>query len=78
MSKTIKIYFSEETGQKAIPGEFVQPGAGVDLEFETDGEYLVCIGQPGLFHQFWEKVPGQNWEKVNDLTSKLGEINNRT
>lgn len=26
----------EETGQKAIPGEFVQPGAGIDLEFETD------------------------------------------
>ena len=31
------MYLSETTGQKAIPGEFVQPGAGVDLEFETDG-----------------------------------------
>ena len=23
----------------------------------------------------WEKAPGQNWEKMIDLTSKLGEIN---
>ena len=29
----------------------------------------------GLFQQFWEKAPGQNWEKMIDLTSKLGEIN---
>ena len=29
-----------------------------------------------FFQQFWEKAPGQNWEKVIDLTSKLGEINN--
>ena len=29
----------------------------------------------GLFKQFWEKAPGQNWEKKIDLTSKLGEIN---
>ena len=28
----------------------------------------------GLFQQFWEKAPGQNWEKKIDLTSKLGEI----
>ena len=28
----------------------------------------------GLFKQFWEKAPGQNWEKMIDLTSKLGEI----
>ena len=35
------IYISEETGQKAIPGEFVQPGAGIDLEFETDGKYCL-------------------------------------
>ena len=25
--------------------------------------------------QFWEKAPTQNWEKMMDLTSKLGEIN---
>ena len=30
----------------------------------------------GLFQQFWEKAPGQNWGKKIDLTSKLGEINN--
>ena len=29
----------------------------------------------GFFQQFWEKAPGQNWEKMIDLTSKLGEIN---
>ena len=28
---------TEETGKKAIPGEIVQPGGGIDLEFETDG-----------------------------------------
>ena len=28
----------------------------------------------GLFQQFWEKAPGQNWEKLTDITSKLGEI----
>ena len=25
--------------------------------------------------QFWEKAPGQNWGKMINLTSKLGEIN---
>ena len=29
----------------------------------------------GFFQQFWEKTPGQNWEKMIDLTAKLGEIN---
>ena len=29
----------------------------------------------GLFQQFWEKAPVQIWEKMIDLTSKLGEIN---
>ena len=29
----------------------------------------------GFFQQFWEKAPGQNWEKMIDLTAKLGEIN---
>ena len=33
---------------------------------------------PGLFQQFWEKDPGQNWEKMIDLTTKLGEINGIT
>ena len=28
-----------------------------------------------FFQQFWEKAPGQNWEKMIDLTAKLGEIN---
>ena len=29
----------------------------------------------GFFQQFWQKAPGQNWEKKIDLTAKLGEIN---
>ena len=29
----------------------------------------------GFFQQFWEKALGQNWEKMIDLTAKLGEIN---
>ena len=29
----------------------------------------------GFFQQFWEKAPGQNWEKMINLTAKLGEIN---
>ena len=29
----------------------------------------------GFFQQFWEKAPGQNWEKIIDLIAKLGEIN---
>ena len=31
--------------------------------------------QQGFFQEFWEKAPGQNWQKMIDLTSKLGEIN---
>ena len=37
--------------------------------------FLICLWQ-GFFQQFLEKALGQNWEKMIDLTSKLGEINN--
>ena len=30
----------------------------------------------GFFQQFWEKASGQNWEKMINLSSKLGEIKN--
>ena len=33
------------------------------------------LHRQGLFQQFWEKAPRKNWEKMIDLTSKLGEIN---
>ena len=36
--------------------------------------FIVC--QQGFFQQFWENAPGQNWEKMIDLTAKLWEINN--
>ena len=39
---------------------------------------LISIYNQGFFQQFWEKAPGQNWEKMIDLASKLGEINERT
>ena len=29
----------------------------------------------GFFQQFLEKAPGQNWEKMINVTAKLGEIN---
>ena len=32
-------------------------------------------GSQGFYQRFWEKATGQNWEKMIDLTSKLGEIN---
>ena len=45
-----------------------------------DGFWFICCFMEimqcqGLFQQFWEKAPGQNWEKMIDFTSKLGEIN---
>ena len=35
----------------------------------------MCKIFQGFFQQFWEKAPGQNWEKMINSTSKLGEIN---
>ena len=35
---------------------------------------MLLSGQ-GFSQQFWEKAPGQNWEKMIYLTSTLGEIN---
>ena len=37
--------------------------------------FLLNLYNQGFFQQFWEKAPGQNWDKMIDLTSKLGEIN---
>ena len=42
--------------------------------------YMQCLesisqNDQYLFQQFLEKAPGQNWEKMIDFTSKLGEIN---
>ena len=34
-----------------------------------------CIKTGDEHPKFWEKAPGQNWEKMIDLTSKFGEIN---
>ena len=32
------------------------------------------LGNQGLFQQFWEKAPGQNWEKMIDLTSNWEKL----
>ena len=37
--------------------------------------FWTCFHVQGFFQQFWEKAPGQNWGKMIDLTSQLGEIN---
>ena len=37
---------------------------------------LPKLPSQGFFQQFQGKAPGQNWEKMINLTSKLGEINN--
>ena len=37
--------------------------------------YKAFVLSQGFFQQFWEKAPGQNWGKMIDLTSNLGEIN---
>ena len=34
----------------------------------------ICLF-PGLFAAILGKAPGQNWEKMIDLTATLGEIN---
>ena len=34
----------------------------------------ITVINQGFFQQFWEKAPGQNWEKMTELTTKLGEI----
>ena len=34
---------------------------------------LKLVTLPGFFQQFWERAPDQNWEKMINLTTKLGE-----
>ena len=48
---------------------YTHPAKGLDREMAA------CENTAqGFFQKFWEKAPGQNWEKMIDLTSKLGEI----
>ena len=42
----------------------------------TAAAILKISPEQGFFQQFWEKAPGQNLEKMINLTAKLGEINN--
>ena len=37
--------------------------------------YVTMICRQGFFKQFWEKASGRSSEKMINLTSKLGEIN---
>ena len=43
------------------------------MQARQNSNALFCI--QGFFQQFREKAPGPNWEKMINLTSKLGEIN---
>ena len=38
--------------------------------------FLLLKNYQGFIQQFWKKAPCQNWEKMIDLTLKLGKINN--
>lgn len=33
-----RTFDSEETGEQTVKNEYIQPGAGIDMEFETDGK----------------------------------------
>ena len=50
------------------------------MEAPTSLRRHAVVSEPyarqGFSQQFWEQAPGQNWEKMINLTSKLGEINN--
>ena len=51
-------------------------GSVLHLEFQRSPFYSLNFKPfQGFFHRFWEIAPGQNWEKMIDLTSKFGEIN---
>ena len=50
-------------------------GSRSGLTFYSGSKIFAEVISEGLFQQFWEKATGQNWEKMIDLTSKLGEIN---
>ena len=45
------------------------------MEWKLTLQGIYGVSMQGLFQQFWEKAPGQNWEKMIDLTLKLGENN---
>ena len=45
------------------------------ISCNISAHYIFFDAIQGIFQQFWEKAPGQKWEKMVNLTSKLGEIN---
>ena len=55
-------------------GKRIQQTLSVGGHKFSESTCWVCSWQ-GFFQQFWEKAPNQNWEKIIELTSKLGEIN---
>lgn len=43
----------EETGEKTFKSEYITPGAGIDLEFETDGKFRLSHQIfPGFFNSY--------------------------
>ena len=50
----------------------------IPLGTALKGKNLLTLGwvhYRAFFKQFWVKAPCQNWEKMIEFTSKLGEIN---
>ena len=70
------IFFNcrEKLRQPQPPGALLplRKSEQVQLQGLTPGQQ---VGIQGFFQQFWEKPSGQNWEKMINLTAKLGEIN---
>ena len=71
----ITAHIAKEPGSK-----YINVGMTLSIQYEQSGGFqqsqpMNTIRAQGLFQQFWEKAPGQNWGKKIDLTSKLGEIN---
>ena len=64
MSNTVNI-----TGK----GMFIENAVLSIIFYSIDELQNKLLTPQGFFQFFWEKAPGQSWEKMIDLTSKLGE-----
>ena len=58
----------------AVPGNFYYPLCRMCSNQKHSQQSTNMDKKQGLFQLYWEKAPGQNWEKMIDLTAKLGEI----
>ena len=68
-------YLSHQPAEKVQASLHICPDLPEPSLLTYPRYYIVY--ETGLFQQFWERAPGKNWEKMIDLTSKLGEINDK-